>query len=126
MITISTLFKIPTSPIKISKKSNHKLIIPADLWPRGVAVLDERLDTDLDLNLESRLGILDEAALLEVLAALLLLLRLEVGRVGGVAALGVAVVALDVVVVLGLLNHHNLGGIGGMRLKICHILTINN
>ena len=36
------------------------------------------------------------------------LLGLEVGGVGGVAALGVAVVALDVVVVLSLLNHHNL------------------
>ena len=36
------------------------------------------------------------------------LLGLEVGGVGGVAALGVAVVALDVVVVLGLLNHHHL------------------
>ena len=38
------------------------------------------------------------------------LLGLEVCGVGGVAALGVAVVALDVVVVLGLLNHHNLEG----------------
>ena len=36
------------------------------------------------------------------------LLGLKVCGVGGVAALGVAVVALDVVVVLGLLNHHNL------------------
>ena len=38
------------------------------------------------------------------------LLGLEVCGVGGVAALGVAVVALDVVVVLRLLNHHNLRG----------------
>ena len=92
-ITISTLFKIPTSPIKIFKKSNHKPIIPADLWPRGVAVLDERLDTDLDLDLESRLGVLDEATLLEVLVALFLLLS-GVGRcVRGVAPTVIRVVA---------------------------------
>jgi hypothetical protein len=50
----------------------------AHFGPRGVAVLDEGLDTDLDLDLESRLGVLDEAALLVVLVTLLLLL----GRVG--------------------------------------------
>jgi len=51
----------------------------AHLRPWGVAVLDEGLDTDLHLDLEGRLGVLDEAALLVVLVALLLLLS-RVGR----------------------------------------------
>ena len=52
--------------------------------------------------------VLDVAVLDEVLVALLLLLGLVVRGVGGVAALVVAVVALDRVVVLGLLDHHHL------------------
>ena len=72
-------------------------LIPAHFGPRGVAVLDEGFDTDLDLDLESRLGVLDEAALLEVLVALLLLLG-RVGRcVWGVAPAVVRVVTQHLV-----------------------------
>jgi len=58
--------------------------------------------------LNSNLLVLNEAALFEVLAAFFLLLGLKVSGVGGVALLGVAMLALNVVIVLGLLNHDNL------------------
>ena len=70
----------------------------ADEW--GVA--------ELDLLVEGDLLVFDETVLDEVLLALFLLLGLEVGGVGGVAPLAVAVLALDDVIVLGLLNHHDL------------------
>ena len=52
--------------------------------------------------------VLNEARLPEVLLALLLLLGVVVGDVGGVAPLVVAVVALDHVIVLCLLDHLDL------------------
>jgi len=58
--------------------------------------------------LNSNLLVLNEAALFEILAAFFLLLGLKVGGVGGVALLGVAMLALNVVIVLSLLNHDNL------------------
>ena len=67
---------------------------------RGVALLDGLID--------SNLLVLDETVLPEVLLTFLLLLGLEVSGVGGVAPFGVAMLALDVVVILGLLNHDNL------------------
>jgi len=80
----------------------------ANLGPWGVAVLDEGLDADLDLGLDGGLGVLDEAALLVVLVALLLLLS-RVGRcVGSVAPTVVRVVAQHLLVVLGLLHHLHL------------------
>jgi len=67
---------------------------------RGVALLDSLLNSDL--------LVLDETVLPEVLLAVLLLLGLKVSGVGGVAPLGVAMLAGNVVIVLGLLNHDNL------------------
>ena len=52
--------------------------------------------------------VLNEARLPEVLLALLLLLGVVVGDVGGVTSLVVAVVTLDHVIVLSLLNHLDL------------------
>ena len=72
------------------------------------ALADEGGVAELDLLVEGDLLVLDETVLDEVLLALLLLLRLEVGGVGGVAPLAVAVLALDDVIVLGLLDHHDL------------------
>ena len=73
-----------------------------------VTVPDERGVAEVDLDLAG-LGLeLDEAVLLEVLVALLLLLRGVVRLVGGEAALLVAVLAVDLVVVLGPLHHHHL------------------
>lgn len=69
---------------------------------------DEGGVAELDLLVEGDLLVLDETVLDEVLLALLLLLRLEVGGVGGVASLAVAVLALDDIIVLGLLNHDDL------------------
>jgi len=72
------------------------------------AITDEGSVAELNLLLRGNLPVVDEAVLDEVLLALLLLLGLEVGGVGGVALLGVAMLALDDIIVLGLLNHHNL------------------
>lgn len=80
-----------------TKPNQTKPRIPANLGPWGVAVLDEGLDADLDLGLDGGLGVLDEATLLVVLVALLLLLS-RVGRcVGSVAPTVVRVVAQHLV-----------------------------
>ena len=78
------------------------------LRSRDVTVLDQGRETKLDLLGEGDLLVLDEAVLLEVLVALLFLLRLVVGLVGDVAPGGVAVLALNDVVILGLLGHDDL------------------
>merc|ERR1719150_3648027 len=80
----------------------------ADLGTLHVAVLHQRGAADLDGLVEGNLLVLDEASLPEVLLAVLLLLGLVVGDVGGVAPLVVAVVALHHVVILGLLDHLHL------------------
>jgi len=67
---------------------------------RGVTLLDGLLNGDL--------LVLDETVLPEVLLAVLLLLGLEVSGVGGVAPLGVAMLAGNMVIILGLLNHDDL------------------
>jgi len=69
---------------------------------------DEGSVAELDGLSIGDLPVLDEAVLDEVLLAFLLLLGLEVGRVGRVATLGVAMVAFDVIVVFGFLDHHDL------------------
>ena len=86
-----------------------RLVLGRALLRAGqIAVPDERGEAEVDLDLAG-LGLeLDEAVLLEVLLALLLLLRAVVRLVGGEAALLVAVLAVDLVVVLGPLHHHHL------------------
>lgn len=68
----------------------------------------ERSVAEPDGLLEGNLLVLDETALFEVFVALLFLLGLEVSGVGGVTTLRVTMVALDLLVVLGLFNHHDL------------------
>merc|ERR1719414_1873676 len=80
----------------------------ADLGSLNVTILDQRSSADLDSLVEGNLFVLDETALPEVLLALLLLLGVVVGDVGGVASLVVAMVTLDHIIVLNLLNHLNL------------------
>merc|ERR1712098_89113 len=79
---------------------------PTFLW--ALTVTDQRSVAEFDLLGGSNLPVVNEAVLDEVLLALLLLLGLEVSGVGGVALLGVAMLALNDIIVLGLLNHHNL------------------
>merc|ERR1711973_812376 len=67
---------------------------PADLGALDVAVLDQGGPANLDGLVEGDLLVVDEAVLSEVLLALLLLLGLVVGDVGGVAPPVVGVVAL--------------------------------
>merc|ERR1712055_83574 len=74
----------------------------------ALSVTDEGSVAELNLLLGSNLPVVDEAVLDKVLLALLLLLGLEVGGVGGMALLGVAMLALDDIIVLCLFNHHNL------------------
>merc|ERR1712012_907015 len=80
----------------------------ADLGSLNVTILDQRSSADLDSLVEGNLLVLNETALPEVLLALLLLLGVVVGDVGGVASLVVAMVALDHVIVLNLLDHLDL------------------
>jgi len=58
--------------------------------------------------IEGNLLVVDETLLLEGLVTFFLLLGLEVGGVGGVAPLGVAMVAFDLLIVFGFFNHHDL------------------
>merc|ERR1719309_1265792 len=66
---------------------------PADLGALDVTVLDQGGPAHLDGLVEGDLLVVDEAVLPEVLLALLLLLGLVVGHVGGVAPSVVGVVA---------------------------------
>ena len=74
----------------------------------SLAFADQRGVAELDGLLEGHLTVVDVTFLLEGLVALLFLLGLEVGGVSGVATLGVRMLALDLLVVLGLLDHHDL------------------
>merc|ERR1719414_85139 len=84
------------------------ILSAADLGSLNVTILDQRSSADLDSLVEGNLLVLDETALSEVLLALLLLLGVVVGDVGGVASLVVAMVTLDHVIVLNLLDHLDL------------------
>jgi len=79
---------------------------PTLLW--ALTITDQRSVAEFDLLSGGNLPVVDEAVLDEVLLALFLLLGLEVSGVGGVALLGVAMLALNDIVVLSLLNHHDL------------------
>ena len=81
---------------------------PADLGALDVADLDEGGPAHLDGLVDGNLLVVDEAALPEVLLALLLLLGLVVGHVGGVAPPVVGVDTLHSLVILGLLDHLDL------------------
>ena len=80
----------------------------AELRTLNVAILLQRSSAHLDSLIVRHGLVLDEATLPEVLLALLLLLGLVVGDVGGVAPLVVAVVTLDLLVVLGHGGHLHL------------------
>merc|ERR1712003_286853 len=80
----------------------------ADLGSLNVTILDQRSSADLDSLVEGNLLVLDETALPEVLLTLLLLLGVVVGDVGSAASLVVAMVTLDHVIVLNLLDHLHL------------------
>merc|ERR1719430_1324846 len=81
---------------------------PAYLGALHVAVLHQRSSTNGGGLVESNLLVLDEAVLPEVLLAVLLLLGLIVGDIGGMAPPVVGVVALHHIVVLCLLDHLHL------------------
>merc|ERR1719430_3034633 len=81
---------------------------PAYLGALHVAVLHQRSSTNGGGLVEGNLLVLDEAVLPEVLLAVLLLLGLIVGDIGGMAPPVVGVVALHHIVVLSLLDHLHL------------------
>jgi len=81
---------------------------PADLGSLDITILNERGPADLSSFIEGNLLVFDETVLPEVLFAFLLLLGLVLGDVGGVAPPVIGVVALDNLIVLGLLDHLNL------------------
>jgi len=86
--------------------------------------------TELDGLLRSNLLVVNETTLNEVLLAFLLLLRFKVSGVGGVALLAIGVLALNDVIVFGLLNHDNLvnaplsGSSNGSDVK-CHFVSLS-
>merc|ERR1712121_113984 len=79
---------------------------PTFLW--ALAGTDERSVAEFYLLSGGNLLVIDEAALHKVLLALLLLLWLKVSGVGGVALLGVAMLAADDIVIFSLSYHHDL------------------
>merc|ERR1711962_700503 len=84
------------------------VLSPVDLRTLDITVLDQRSSADISCLVEGDLFVLDETAFPEVLLALLLLLGLVVGHVGGVTPPVVGVVALHYIVVLCLLHHLHL------------------
>merc|ERR1719289_635959 len=84
------------------------ILSSADLRALHITVLDQRSSAHLHGLVEGNLLIVDEAVLPEVLFALLLLLGLVVGHIGGVAPPVVRVVTLDNFIILSLLHHLNL------------------
>jgi len=75
---------------------------------RAFTIADQWGVAELDFFIGSSLLVLNEAVLHEVLLTLLFLLRLKVSGVGGVALLAVAMLALNDIIVLGLLDHDDL------------------
>merc|ERR1719495_3032659 len=80
----------------------------ADLRSLNVTVLDERSSAHLDGLVEGNFLVVDETVLSEVLLALLLLLGLVVGDIGGVTTPVVRVVTLHNFIILSLLYHLDL------------------
>jgi len=81
---------------------------PADLRSLDITILDKRGPANLSGLVEGNLLVLDETVLPEVLFAVLLLLGLVLGDIGGVAPPVVGVVALDNIIVFGLFDHLDL------------------
>jgi len=73
-----------------------------------LAFTDQRGVAELDGLLRGNLFVFNKAAFDEVLFTLLLLLRLKVSGVSGVALLAVAVLALNDIIVFSFFNHDNL------------------
>jgi len=74
----------------------------------ALSITNQGCVAEFNLLLRSNLPVVNETVFDEVLLALLLLLGLKVSGVGCVALLGVAMFALNDIIVLSLLNHHNL------------------
>ena len=109
------------------------VLSPADLRSLDITILDKRGPANLSGLVEGNLLILDETVLPEVLLAVLLLLGLVVGDIGGVAPPVVGVVALDNIIVFGLFDHLDLvdtplpistGSSNSREANICASLTL--
>merc|ERR1719204_3007309 len=74
----------------------------------ALAVTNQWSVAKFNLLIRGNLLVVNEAVLDEVLLTLLLLLRLEVSGVSGVALLAVAMLALNDIIILSLFNHDNL------------------
>merc|ERR1712212_1178364 len=81
------------------------ILSSANLRTFHFTILHKRFPTNLDILFQSNLFILNEAAFPEVLLALLFLLGLIVGDIGGVAPLVIGVITLNNIIILSLLNH---------------------
>ena len=81
------------------------ILSSTDLRSLDITVLHQGSSADLDCLLEGNLFILDETTLSEVLIALLFLLGLVVGDIGGVAPLVIRVITLLNLIILCLFHH---------------------
>merc|ERR1740128_335206 len=79
----------------------------ANLRSLDITVLHKGSSADLNSLIESNLLVFNKTALPVVLLALLLLLGLVGGDVGGVAPLVIRVITLHNIIILSLLNHLN-------------------
>jgi len=81
------------------------ILSSTDLRSLDITILHQGSSADLDSLVEGNLFILDETTLSEVLIALLFLLGLVVGDIGGVAPLVIRVITLLNLIILGLFHH---------------------
>merc|ERR1712212_451291 len=84
------------------------ILSSADLRALHITVLDQRSSAHLHSLIEGNLLVVDEAVLSEVLLTFLLLLRLVVGHIGGVAPSVIGMVTLDNLIIFSLLHHLDL------------------
>merc|ERR1711970_570712 len=111
------------------------ILSSANLRSLNITVLYKRGSADLNGLIESDFLVFNETVLPVVLLALLFLLRLVVGDIGGVAPLVVRVVTLHNIIILSLLNHLNFvntflairsrsSSSNGSKAHICIITTL--
>merc|ERR1712234_79767 len=84
------------------------ILSSTDLRALHITVLDQGSSAHLHSLIEGNLLIVDETVLSEILLTFLLLLRLIIGDIGGVAPPVVGMVTLDNLIILSLLHHFHL------------------
>merc|ERR1711872_215657 len=109
IITLLILNSVTLNHIILLLGPTLRLILSSiDLRALHNTVLDQGSSAHLHGLIEGNLLVVDETVLSEVLLTFLLLLRLVVGHIGGVAPPVVRVVTLDNLIIFSLLHHLDL------------------